>query len=106
VPVIRDGGGGAGEDRAVVRRRAAVLFRRCRAIVVSLRREVESAREIFTEKFGAADRSMSLITDVETWDDVPLASMTNLTRVLVGVGRKMNKERDVLVLFFTSHGTQ
>lgn len=70
------------------------------------RREVEFVRELFARRFDAGDRSISLINSAQTVHRTPLASSTNLAAVLAGVGQRMDRERDVLFLFLTSHGSQ
>ncbi len=68
------------------------------------RREVAAVKELFDERFGTSGRSIILQNHRESIDDVPLASVSNLETVLREIGGRMNVERDVLVLFVTSHG--
>jgi len=68
------------------------------------RREVTSARRIMDQQFGTHGRSLLLINHRDTLHDVPLANATNLEKVLAGVGRVMDPDKDVLVLFLTTHG--
>ncbi len=70
------------------------------------RREVVSVRKLFEQSFDAGGRSISLINSHQTIDHDPLASSTNLAAVLAGIGDRMDRERDVLFLFLTSHGSQ
>ena len=67
-------------------------------------REIAQAREIVEDRLGTRDRSVLLINHTMTLDELPLASVTNLDRALLGVGKVMNRDKDTLVLFLTSHG--
>jgi hypothetical protein len=66
--------------------------------------EVLGARSIFDNRFGTKGRSIVLINSPDTLGSTPMASATNLGTILHGVGKSMNRERDILVLFITSHG--
>jgi Peptidase C13 family len=68
--------------------------------------EVAGAQAVFDKMQGTEGRSMVLINNVGTADKVPLANNSNLAEVLEGVGRVMDRDKDVLVLFITSHGSQ
>jgi hypothetical protein len=68
------------------------------------KREVLAVRKLFDERFGTAHRSVALINHASTVDDVPLASVENLDRVLRHLGSIMDTDRDTLFLFLTSHG--
>lgn len=68
------------------------------------KREVVAVRKLFDERFGTGGRSVALINHATTLEEAPLATRENLEQVLNGVGRVMDKERDTLFLFITSHG--
>ncbi len=68
-------------------------------------KEVKYARELFDLRFGTSGRSVALINNVETVENVPLASKTNLDMVLEQIGQLMNPEEDILFLYLTSHGS-
>jgi hypothetical protein len=68
------------------------------------RREVVAVRQLFDTRFGTEGRSIALINSQSTLDDVPLASDTNLERVLQHLGTLMDTGRDTLFLFLSSHG--
>lgn len=70
------------------------------------RREVLSARALFDTRFQTKDRSLVLINHRDTINTTPLASVSNLERVLEEIAQRMNADRDVLVLFITTHGTR
>ncbi len=69
------------------------------------KREVASVKELFDARFGTAGRSLALSNNRDTVDTLPLASVSNLETALAEIGRRMRPERDVLVLFVTSHGS-
>ncbi|MEP6634458.1 MAG: C13 family peptidase [Luteimonas sp.] len=70
------------------------------------RNEVEYLDTLMTQRFDAKDRVVTLINHVDSFrKQRPLATLTNLTRALVGVGKTMDRDEDVLLLFLTSHGT-
>ena len=69
-------------------------------------REVVQARDIVEERLGASGRSVLLINHPMAVDQLPLASVTNLEIVLGRLGRIMNRDKDVLVLYLTSHGVE
>ena len=68
------------------------------------KREVLAVRDLFDERFGSKGRSVTLINHASTTEDVPVASAGNLERVLQHIGGIMDRERDTLFLFLTSHG--
>lgn len=68
------------------------------------KREVVAVRELFDQRFGTRGRSVALINHESTVEEVPLANVDNLERVLRHVGGIMDKSRDTLFLFLTSHG--
>lgn len=69
-------------------------------------REIKATRELFDSRFKAAGHSIVLNNHRDTIEQLPLASATNLRKILAGIGKKMNRDRDVLVLFMTSHGAE
>ena len=64
------------------------------------------AKAIFDKRLGTDGRSIALINHKETVDTLPLANATNLSMVLNGIGKVMDPENDVLVLFITTHGAK
>jgi hypothetical protein len=70
------------------------------------KREVGSTREIMDERLGTRGRSLLLVNHRDTVETLPLANATNLEKVLTGLGRIMDREKDVLVLYVTSHGNK
>ena len=69
-------------------------------------REMRFVKRLFDERFGTAGRSIALASSNDALDEFPIASVTNLSRALARVGKAMNAEEDVLVLFASAHGDQ
>lgn len=68
------------------------------------KREAIAVQSLFDTRFSTAGRSLLLINHRDTVHEHPLATMTNLKVSLREIGRLMRRDRDVLVLFVTSHG--
>ena len=69
------------------------------------RREVEFVRDQFATRFGAKGRSLELINSRTTLDKSPMATLTAIDESLKAIAAKMDKEKDILFLFLTSHGS-
>lgn len=52
------------------------------------------------------DRTLRLINNRETVSSVPLANPKNLSAAVHAIGSMMDKDKDVLLIFMTSHGDQ
>jgi len=70
------------------------------------KREVTAVKSLFDDRFGTAGRSIVLQNHRDSIADLPLASISNLEIVLAQIGQRMQRDRDVLVLFVTSHGNE
>jgi hypothetical protein len=68
------------------------------------KREVVAVQRLFHERFAAEGHSVALINHASTVEEAPLATVPNLERVLAHLGRIMDRDRDTLFLFLTSHG--
>lgn len=66
--------------------------------------EVENVEQLFASRFGTRTHSIVLVNNPETVRLRPIASTIALHAALLDVGRKMNREEDILFLFMTSHG--
>jgi Peptidase C13 family len=62
---------------------------------------------LMSERFGARGRVLTLINHSDSLIRTPrpLATLENLRAALAGVGKTMDREQDVLLLFMTMHGT-
>jgi hypothetical protein len=68
-------------------------------------RELRYVKRLFDERLGTAGRSIALASSNNSaLEELPIASVTNLARALERVGRAMNADEDVLVLYITAHG--
>jgi hypothetical protein len=66
--------------------------------------EVGLASRVLGERYGIADRKLSLINDERNLEGAPLATVSGLKYALRGLGARMNPDRDVLFLSISSHG--
>ena len=67
-------------------------------------REARFARSVLANAFGAGQRSVILANDAKSLYQVPLATNSNLEPILAGFGRKMDRSRDIGIIYLTSHG--
>ena len=67
-------------------------------------KEARLAQEIFDQKSGSKDRSLLLVNNLNTINQLPLATVTNLKLALDAIGTKADKNHDILMLYFASHG--
>jgi hypothetical protein len=69
-------------------------------------KEVRSAQALFDRRFDTRGRSLLLVNNPATLNELPIASAANLKAALAGLAGKMNVEEDILFLYLTSHGSQ
>ncbi len=71
------------------------------------RNEAVYLEALMSKRFGARGRVLTLINHSDSLNGTarPLATLENLRSALAGVGKKMDPEQDVLLLFMTMHGT-
>jgi hypothetical protein len=67
--------------------------------------EIGLASRVIGERYASGARRLSLINDQRDLEGAPLATVTGLKYALLGLGSRMNLERDVLFLSISSHGT-
>jgi Peptidase C13 family len=70
------------------------------------KREITSAHQIVDERLDTAGRSVVMTNHADTIETHPLATMTNLERVLWRIAQRMDREKDILVLYITTHGIE
>jgi Peptidase C13 family/YcxB-like protein len=70
------------------------------------RREINHVRGILDDRFDTRGRSLVLINDPQSAQEVPIASITNLKLALKGIAGRMSTDEDVLLLYLTSHGSR
>ncbi|MCA1715229.1 MAG: C13 family peptidase, partial [Gammaproteobacteria bacterium] len=71
------------------------------------RNEVAYLKLLFEQRFDARNRIVTLINHADSFSaaPAPLATLDNLRTALARMGRLMDPEQDLLLLFITSHGT-
>lgn len=67
-------------------------------------RESAMVKQVFEERFGAQGRVVRLVNNSSTAAELPWATTLNLKRSLRALAEAMDTERDVLVVYLTSHG--
>lgn len=67
-------------------------------------RETAMVKQVLEERFGAWGRVVSLVNNAATANEFPWATTRNLERSLQALAKAMDPERDVLVIYLTSHG--
>jgi len=67
-------------------------------------RESVMVKELLEQRFDAQGRVVRLVNHPTTTDSIPWATHLNLERSIEALAKVMDKERDVVVLYLTSHG--
>lgn len=70
------------------------------------RNEAEYFDKLFAQRFDAAGHVMVLENNPASLTTRPLASWTNLESALDAVASKMDTKQDILLLYFTTHGSE
>jgi hypothetical protein len=70
------------------------------------RREVEFVRKQFDQDFNTQGRSVTLVNSRNTVTEYPMATLTSIRESLKGIAGRMDKDKDILFLFLTSHGSK
>ncbi len=70
------------------------------------RREVEFVRDQFARRFGTEGRSLLLINSRNTVETAPMATVTSIRESLAAIAARMDKDKDILFLFLSSHGSK
>ena len=70
------------------------------------RNEVEYVERLFSQRFDAAGRVVTLINAADTVEETPLATRRNLRRALRGLGARIDRDEDLVLLFLTTHGSE
>ncbi|HVI59803.1 MAG TPA: C13 family peptidase [Luteimonas sp.] len=71
------------------------------------RNEVAYLDTLMSRRFGARGRVVTLVNHLDslTIAPRPLATLENLRLALAGIGKAMDRDEDVLLLYLTMHGT-
>ncbi|XVJ70079.1 MAG: hypothetical protein HEQ39_10795 [Rhizobacter sp.] len=67
-------------------------------------RESTLVAKVLAERFDASGRVLHLVNHATTTDSHPWATPLNLQRAIQALATRMDLERDVLVVYLTSHG--
>jgi hypothetical protein len=70
------------------------------------RREVEFVRDEFERMFDVRGHTLTLVNSRSTVATLPLATVTSLREALSAIAARMDRERDILFLFITTHGSK
>ncbi|WP_417474101.1 C13 family peptidase [Luteimonas mephitis] len=72
------------------------------------RNEVAYLDALMSTRFGAHGRVVTLVNHLDSLTTAPrpLATLENLRIALAGVGKAMDRDEDVLLLYLTLHGTE
>lgn len=68
------------------------------------KRESSMVASLLAERFDAKGRVLHLINHASTTATQPWATPVNLERAIAALARRMDRKRDVLVVYLTSHG--
>jgi len=68
--------------------------------------EAAYAAQLFAQRFGATTHSLVLENNPASLTSRPLASWSNLETALEGLGKVMQPDQDILLLYLTSHGSE
>jgi len=68
------------------------------------RREVQFVRGQFDREFGTRGRSLLLVNSRSTVATTPMATMTSIREAIKAIAARMDRDKDILFLFLTSHG--
>lgn len=70
------------------------------------KQETEMVRALFDTRFNTSGRSLVLINSDDTVTSQPIATRTTIARSLHAMAAHMDRDKDVLFLFITSHGSE
>ncbi len=69
------------------------------------RNDMEAAQAVVDERLGTAGRSVSLINSRRTLLEAPIATVSNLQATLSTVGRLIDADEDIAIVYLSSHGS-
>jgi hypothetical protein len=70
------------------------------------RNEAEYAARLFTRRFGPTAHALVLENHPDSLARRPLATWSNLESALDGLAQRMDPQRDILLLYLTTHGSE
>lgn len=69
------------------------------------RREIDYIRRQFDADYGTRGHSVSLVNSRSTAGERPLATLTSMRAALSTIASSMDRDKDILFLYVTSHGS-
>ncbi len=69
-------------------------------------KEAAYVHRLFRDRYGTAGRSLLLANNRKALNVIPLASASNLRQALKVIAQRMDVEEDILLLYFTGHGSR
>ncbi|WP_442781738.1 C13 family peptidase [Collimonas fungivorans] len=69
-------------------------------------RETDFVQQQFDRDFGTRGRSIVLVNSRNTVSQQPMATVTSIRESLNAIAGRMDKEKDILFLYLTSHGSR
>ncbi|MGH8667579.1 MAG: C13 family peptidase, partial [Burkholderiales bacterium] len=69
-------------------------------------KEVGVIAELLEQRFDARGRTVRLVNNRATLTQWPIATLTSIRAALAAIGRRMDAQEDLLVLYLTSHGSE
>ncbi len=70
------------------------------------RREINFVKRQFDSRFKTAGKSIALINAKQTIEEIPLATVTSITKSLQKIAQKMDVDNDILFIYMSSHGSK
>ena len=70
------------------------------------RREVAFVDDLLARRFGTHGRTVRLVNSRSSTGQLPLATAHSIELALQALAQKMNRQRDLLFVFLTSHGSR
>jgi hypothetical protein len=69
------------------------------------RREVDFVQQQFDRDYQTQQRSLVLVNSRNTVAQIPMATLTSIREGIQGIASRMDKEKDILFVYLTSHGS-
>ena len=70
------------------------------------RRESKFIENLFSTQYGNRTTSVYLTNSQRSMNENPLATLTSIKQAILDVANKMDKNKDILFLYITSHGSK
>jgi hypothetical protein len=68
--------------------------------------EIQQSTDILKAHFKLGERSLNLVNNTGTARDAPMATVQNLAEALGAAAQRMDRDKDLLVLILSSHGSR